>query len=56
MSTVTDADIDAAVQEFLEAADAVFHEYEQGYMDADAALARLDARLDSLREVSDRTD
>lgn len=44
---------DEAVEEFLEAADDVLGEYEQGYMDADAALSRLSVRIEDLRDAVD---
>ena len=40
-----------AVEAFLTEADTVFEEYDQGYMDADAALSRIDAALPELREA-----
>jgi hypothetical protein len=43
-------DIEDAVAEFLDEADTVYGEYEQGYMDADAALSMLETRIDTLRE------
>jgi hypothetical protein len=43
-------DLDDAVAEFLEEADAVYGEYDQGYMDADAALSLLSSRIEELRE------
>ncbi|MFB6221817.1 MAG: hypothetical protein ABEH90_10320 [Halolamina sp.] len=47
---MTDDDIEAAVAAFLDAADEVYGEYEQGYMDADAALSLLETRIETLRE------
>jgi hypothetical protein len=44
---------DRAVAAFLDEADAVYGEYEQGYMDADAALSRLDAAISELRQASE---
>jgi hypothetical protein len=46
-------DLDAAVDEFLTEADTVFDEYEQGYMDADSAVSRLDAAITELRRAAD---
>jgi hypothetical protein len=46
-------DLDAAVTEFLSDADAVFDEYEQGYMNADSAVSRLDAAVTELRRAAD---
>jgi hypothetical protein len=43
-------DTDDAVEEFLAGADDVYGQYEQGYMDADAALSLLESRIDTLRE------
>jgi len=43
-------DAEDAVEEFLSAADTVLGEYEQGYMDADAALSRLEKDVETLRE------
>jgi len=39
-----------AIEEFLDEADVVFEEYDQGYMDADAALRRLRGHIDELRD------
>ncbi|QLG26988.1 hypothetical protein HUG10_05290 [Halorarum halophilum] len=44
---------DEAVEEFLAAAADVLGEYEQGYMDADAALSRLEVQIEDLREEYD---
>lgn len=41
---------DEAVAEFLDAADKLYGEYDQGYMDADAALSLLETRIETLRE------
>jgi len=41
-----------AVREFLRRADAVYDEYDQGYIDADAALSALSSHLDELREAA----
>lgn len=46
----------AAVAEFLAGADDVYGEYDQGYMDADAALSVLSSRIDDLREAADEAD
>ncbi|NHN47736.1 hypothetical protein G9464_09020 [Halostella sp. JP-L12] len=43
------SDLEDAVEEFLDEADTVYGEYEQGYMDADVALDRLETHLDELR-------
>ncbi len=41
---------EAAVQEFIRKADEVFHEYERGYMDADAAMNAMELYIDELKE------
>lgn len=46
-------DLEDAVSEFLRDADKVYSEYEQGYMDADAALSRLENDVETLRERAD---
>ncbi len=43
-------DLEESVEEFLDDADYVYSEYEQGYMDADAALSVLEGHIDDLRE------
>ncbi|WP_202614419.1 hypothetical protein [Halostella litorea] len=47
------SDLETAVDEFIDEADTVYGEYERGYMDADAALSRLETHLDELREASE---
>jgi hypothetical protein len=42
---------DDATREFLRKAEGVFHEYEQGYMDADAAMNAMELYIDELREA-----
>jgi hypothetical protein len=44
------SDTEDAVAEFLDEADTVFGEYDQGYMNADVALERLENHIDALRE------
>jgi hypothetical protein len=44
------SDTDDAVAEFLQEADTVFSEYDQGYMNADVALDRLENHIETLRE------
>lgn len=44
------AELEESVEEFLDDADYVISEYEQGYMDADAALSVLEGHVDDLRE------
>jgi hypothetical protein len=46
-------DIDDAVETFLDEADTVYGEYEQGYMDADAALSLLETHIEELRSAAD---
>lgn len=43
-------DLEDAVSEFLDETDAVFDEYEKGYMNADVALDRLENSIETLRE------
>ena len=43
-------DTETAVETFLDRADAVYGDYENGYTDADAALRTLEAHVESLRE------
>jgi tRNA A-37 threonylcarbamoyl transferase component Bud32 len=44
------SDLEDAVAEFLSEADTVYSEYEQGYMNADVALDRLEKQVEELRE------
>jgi hypothetical protein len=44
------ADSETAVETFLDRADAVFEDYENGYTDPDAALATLETHVDALRD------
>lgn len=44
---------DDAVETFLRKADEVLHEYEQGYMDADAAMNAMELYVAELREETD---
>ena len=46
-------DIEDAVKEFLQDADAVYKEYDKGYIDADAALSRLENQVETLREQTE---
>jgi hypothetical protein len=48
-SAGAEADPAAAVASFLDAVDRTLGEYDQGYMDADAALALVRAHVDDLR-------
>lgn len=43
-------DHEDAVKEFLQEANTVYGEYDRGYIDADAALSRLEIQIDTLRE------
>lgn len=47
-----EADPVEAVESFLADADAVFDEYDRGYVDADVALSRLRAGIDELRDAA----
>jgi hypothetical protein len=42
---------EAAVREFLSNARTVYDEYDQGYMDADAALTQLEKHVESLEST-----
>ncbi|WP_187347689.1 hypothetical protein [Haloplanus rubicundus] len=44
-------DIDTAVTDFLDAAERVYDEYDDGYIDADAALSRLGDHVSTLRDA-----
>lgn len=44
------AELEDSVEEFLEDAEDVLSEYEQGYMDADAALSVLSGHIEDLNE------
>ena len=46
-------ELSEAVELFLDDADDALDEYEQGYMDADAALSLLDSYVDDLRDEYD---
>ena len=43
-------DLEDAVKEFLSETDTVYNEYDRGYMDADAALSRVEKHVETLRE------
>jgi len=45
------SDTEDAVAEFLDEADTVFGEYDQGYVDADASMRQLRQHIDDLREA-----
>jgi hypothetical protein len=42
--------LERAVESFLDETDAVLREYDRGYVDADAALSRVVAGVEELRE------
>jgi hypothetical protein len=44
-------DTEGAVEQFLDAADDVYSEYDQGYMNADVALSQLESRIETLRDA-----
>lgn len=44
-------DLTDSLERFLDGADDVYAEYDQGYVDADAALAQLEDHLDELEEA-----
>lgn len=46
-------DAEDAVSEFLNETDTVFREYDKGYMDADAALSRVEKHIEELREQTE---
>jgi len=46
------SDTDDAVEEFLRDVETVFDEYDQGYMDADAALKRLRRHIEDLDQAT----
>lgn len=50
------AELNEAVAAFLAGADSVYGEYDQGYMDADAALSVLSSRIDDLRDAADSSE
>ncbi len=47
------SDTDAAVETFLDDAEIVFEEYDQGYMNPDIALERLRGHIEDLDEARD---
>jgi hypothetical protein len=47
------AETDDAVATFLRDAEKVYSEYENGYMDADAALSLLETHIGNLREETE---
>lgn len=49
------SDLEPAVNEFLEDAERVLGEYEQGYVNADVALERLANHVDTLEAAVEET-
>jgi len=49
-------DLDTAVTDFLDAAERVYDEYDDGYIDADAALSQLGDHLSTLRDAHEGTE
>ncbi|WP_254543518.1 hypothetical protein [Halomarina pelagica] len=47
------ADTDDALRTFLRRADEIIHEYDNGYMDADAAMSAMETYVEDLRETVD---
>ncbi|WP_435067221.1 hypothetical protein [Haloplanus sp. C73] len=45
------SDIDEAVDAFLDAAEGVYDEYDDGYIDADTALSQLGDHVSTLRDA-----
>jgi hypothetical protein len=45
------AETPAAVAEFIDAAEQIFYEYNEGYLDPDAALSRLGDHVGELRDT-----
>lgn len=52
-SPMSDRDLREAVDRFLDETATVYGEYEQGYMDADAALNRLERHVTDLRAAAE---
>lgn len=48
-----DDELEDAVETFLRRTDTVYGEYDQGYVDADAALSVLEDHVEELREVAE---
>ncbi len=51
--TMSDEDLEAAVEQFVAGAESAFDEYEKGYADADATLRLVRSHLDDLEEELD---
>jgi hypothetical protein len=45
------AETPAAVAEFIDAAEQIYYEYNEGYLDPDAALSRLGDHVGELRDT-----
>lgn len=43
-------DHERAIEEFLDATDTAFGEYDQGYVDADATLSKVRTHVEALRD------
>lgn len=50
------AEMNEAVSRFLAGADDVYDDYDQGYVDADAALSVLSSRIDDLRDAAESAE
>lgn len=46
-------DLESAVEEFLDRVDRVYEEYDEGYVDADAALHVLEGHVETLAAAVD---
>jgi hypothetical protein len=42
-----------AVEQFVEQAEEIYHEYDEGYLDPDAALSRLGDHIAELRDTQE---
>jgi hypothetical protein len=51
---MTDDDLEAAVERFVDDAESAYEEYEKGYADADAVLGLIRSHLDQLEQELDR--
>lgn len=45
-----ESDLEAAVGEFIDEAERIYYEYNEGYLDPDAALSRLGDHVSELRD------
>jgi hypothetical protein len=48
---MSDDDVETAVDAFLTAVERVYGEYDQGYMNADVALDRIEGHVEDLRRT-----